>query len=59
MRKTLSHLIHCCQGDHRLDCPILEDLARAGTHSQKRDEREAPTPRAGERKAYAAPAHRT
>lgn len=29
MRKTLSHLIHCCQGDHRPDCPILEDLGRA------------------------------
>jgi Cu(I)-responsive transcriptional regulator len=29
MRKTLGHLIHCCQGDHRPDCPILEDLGRA------------------------------
>ena len=28
MRKTLSHLIHCCQGDHRPACPILEDLGR-------------------------------
>lgn len=27
MRKTLSHLVHCCQGDSRPDCPILEDLA--------------------------------
>jgi MerR family transcriptional regulator, copper efflux regulator len=27
MRKTLHHLIHCCQGDERPDCPILEDLA--------------------------------
>ena len=28
MQKTLRHLIHCCQGDQRPDCPILEDLAR-------------------------------
>jgi len=28
MRKTLAHLIHCCHGDDRPDCPILEDLAR-------------------------------
>jgi Cu(I)-responsive transcriptional regulator len=27
MRKTLGHLIHCCHGDERPDCPILEDLA--------------------------------
>lgn len=28
MRKTLSHLVEACQGDHRPDCPILEDLAK-------------------------------
>ena len=28
MRDTLSHLAHCCQGNERPDCPILEDLAR-------------------------------
>jgi len=28
MQKTLSHLIHCCHGDERPECPILEDLAR-------------------------------
>ena len=27
MRKTLSPLVHACHGDHRPDCPILEDLA--------------------------------
>jgi Cu(I)-responsive transcriptional regulator len=37
MRKTLSHLIHCCQGDHRPECPILEDLGReAPMHAQKK-----------------------
>ncbi|RYF66329.1 MAG: Cu(I)-responsive transcriptional regulator, partial [Comamonadaceae bacterium] len=27
MRQTLSHLVHCCHGDNRPDCPILEDLS--------------------------------
>ena len=27
MQRTLSHLIHCCHGDDRPDCPILDDLA--------------------------------
>jgi len=27
MQKTLHHLIHCCHGDDRPECPILEDLA--------------------------------
>ena len=27
MRDTLSHLIEACHGDHRPDCPILDDLA--------------------------------
>jgi MerR family transcriptional regulator, copper efflux regulator len=30
MVKTLRHLAHCCGGDHRPDCPILDDLAGAG-----------------------------
>ena len=29
MVATLEHLTHNCHGDHRPDCPILEDLARA------------------------------
>ena len=28
MRDTLAHLAHCCQGNERPDCPILEDLAQ-------------------------------
>lgn len=27
MRGTLAHLVDACGGDHRPDCPILEDLA--------------------------------
>jgi MerR family transcriptional regulator, copper efflux regulator len=30
MRRTLMKLIQCCHGDHRPDCPILDDLARGG-----------------------------
>ena len=27
MRQTLQNLVHCCHGDARPDCPILDDLA--------------------------------
>jgi len=27
MARTLEHLGHCCHGDERPDCPILDDLA--------------------------------
>ncbi|WEX09466.1 Cu(I)-responsive transcriptional regulator [Chelativorans sp. AA-79] len=30
MRATLQKLITACHGDHRPDCPILEDIAGAG-----------------------------
>lgn len=28
VRDTLARLVHCCAGDNRPDCPILEDLAK-------------------------------
>lgn len=28
MRATLAHLVDCCAGDHRPDCPILDDLGQ-------------------------------
>ena len=28
MRKTLQHLVHCCHGDDRPECPILDELAK-------------------------------
>lgn len=31
MRSTLAHLVQCCAGDHRPDCPILNDLAHLPT----------------------------
>lgn len=27
MRDTLAHLVHCCTGDRRPNCPILDDLS--------------------------------
>ncbi|MBK6982164.1 MAG: Cu(I)-responsive transcriptional regulator [Betaproteobacteria bacterium] len=30
MRSSLEHLVHCCHGDERPDCPILDGLAGAG-----------------------------
>ncbi len=32
MERTLSHLVHCCHGDARPDCPILDDLAGKASH---------------------------
>jgi MerR family copper efflux transcriptional regulator len=31
MKATLEHLAHCCHGDDRPDCPILETLSRQGS----------------------------
>jgi Cu(I)-responsive transcriptional regulator len=30
MKATLEHLVHCCHGDDRPDCPIIDTLAREG-----------------------------
>lgn len=30
MKATLEHLVHCCHGDERPDCPIIETLAQPG-----------------------------
>lgn len=32
MRRTLQHLVHCCHGDERPECPILDDLASGARH---------------------------
>jgi Cu(I)-responsive transcriptional regulator len=29
MKRTLEHLAACCHGDHRPDCPILDQLAQS------------------------------
>jgi hypothetical protein len=28
MKATLTHLVHCCHGDDRPDCPIIENLSQ-------------------------------
>ncbi len=30
MKATLEHLVHCCHGDDRPDCPIIDTLAQPG-----------------------------
>jgi Cu(I)-responsive transcriptional regulator len=32
LRATLAHLVACCAGDHRPDCPILDGLAADDGH---------------------------
>jgi MerR family transcriptional regulator, copper efflux regulator len=32
MKRTLAHLVSCCAGDDRPDCPILDDLAAMPRH---------------------------
>ncbi|MBB4142741.1 Cu(I)-responsive transcriptional regulator [Rhizobium rhizoryzae] len=39
MVKTLKHLSHCCSGDGRPDCPILEDLATSAAPPVKPNRR--------------------
>jgi Cu(I)-responsive transcriptional regulator len=34
MRSTLAHLVHCCAGDNRPDCPILDDLGHGGAEER-------------------------
>lgn len=36
MAKTLRHLSHCCAGDDRPECPILEDLTAGKEPSEPR-----------------------
>ena len=47
MKSTLEHLVHCCHGDDRPDCPILEELA-GETHAEP-DPAPAPARRRGHR----------
>jgi len=38
IRTTLQHLIDCCHGDERPDCPILDELARGDGHEQPKED---------------------
>ncbi len=50
MKSTLEHLVHCCRGDDRPECPILETLASSvPVHAQDAaagGKRGLPAPRA-------------
>lgn len=36
MKRTLEHLIHCCHGNDRPDCPILDELGHIGDKVQNK-----------------------
>ncbi|RYY91926.1 MAG: MerR family transcriptional regulator [Comamonadaceae bacterium] len=36
MKRSLEHLVHCCHGDDRPECPILDEL-ESGTHEHRAD----------------------
>ena len=35
IRNELEHLVHCCKGNSRPECPILDGLAKPGSHHGK------------------------
>ena len=37
MKATLEHLVHCCNGDDRPDCPIIDTLAGQPEGHQQRE----------------------
>ena len=39
MKATLEHLVHCCHGDDRPDCPILDILATPHAEAEKKPAR--------------------
>lgn len=39
MKQALEHLAACCQGDHRPDCPILDELGQAHASAAAAPER--------------------
>lgn len=39
MKRTLEHLVHCCHGDDRPDCPILETLSASDADKHVNDDR--------------------
>ena len=42
MKATLEHLVHCCHGDDRPDCPIIDSLAQ-----ERREQGRSPTAATG------------
>jgi MerR family copper efflux transcriptional regulator len=52
MKATLQHLVQCCHGDDRPECPILESLAGGGPEAPF-ERTQAPTGRKGKLRAAA------
>ena len=44
MKSTLEHLVHCCHGDERPECPIIDELAGPETNSGRPSPAKRPTP---------------
>lgn len=36
IRTQLQHMANCCQGNHRPECPILEDLAKTSPQEKRK-----------------------
>ena len=47
MKATLAHLVHCCHGDDRPDCPILDSLADGVHAASPHGLHASPDPKAG------------
>ena len=56
MKATLEHLVHCCHGDDRPDCPIIETLATDGAVAPPRAKTNRLGPKAGLRSGRHTPA---
>jgi MerR family copper efflux transcriptional regulator len=53
MKATLEHLVHCCHGDDRPDCPIIESLAKDSPGAAPNGHGKTAGLRAGRRKPAA------
>lgn len=56
MKATLEHLVHCCRGNERPECPILNTLAESRSRSAEsasRSDRRTTTLRSGRKRASA------
>ena len=42
MKATLEHLVHCCHGDDRPDCPIIDSLAQEPPEGRTQNDRRKP-----------------
>ena len=54
MKATLEHLVHCCHGDERPECPILETLADESGRDAAAEPRRGHAHRAPQKQAVAA-----